>query len=172
MRTPASLYEEVARVPLIVVLPWRTGGERVSEVVRLLELAPTLLDLAGVPPPAQFLGRSLLRRGRAPGPPTALGEALHIRSQVVRQWYVRQGPWKLIMTLDSSRLFHLPSDPAEKNDVSADHPIQVGHLVTLVMRSSPALQPDARPPVPLKRGLSRRQRDELEESLRALGYVE
>jgi len=53
-----TLYEEVIRVPLIVWVPWRTEGIVVREVVRLIDLAPTLLELADVRPPKTFEGRS------------------------------------------------------------------------------------------------------------------
>lgn len=59
-----------ARVPLIIADP-RQQGERVSsQVVRTVDVAPTLLDLAGLPRPAQMEGVSLasFMRGEAPVP--------------------------------------------------------------------------------------------------------
>jgi arylsulfatase A-like enzyme len=53
-----TLYEEVIRVPLIVVSP-RTRAPAVrQEVVGLVDVAPTLLELVGAAPPATFEGRS------------------------------------------------------------------------------------------------------------------
>jgi arylsulfatase A-like enzyme len=55
-----TLYEELLRVPLLVILP---GGARpavVTDVVSLVDVAPTVLDTVGLPIPASFEGRSHL----------------------------------------------------------------------------------------------------------------
>src|SRR5206468_277619 len=56
-----TLYNELIRVPLIVVLPGQTTGRRIGDVVSLVDVAPTILDLTGTPRPADFEGRSLRR---------------------------------------------------------------------------------------------------------------
>jgi N-acetylglucosamine-6-sulfatase len=54
-------YEESIRVPM---LAWAPGliapGTTVSELVRNIDVAPTILDLAGVAPPSDMDGRSVL----------------------------------------------------------------------------------------------------------------
>ena len=77
-----ALYNEVLKVPLIVALPGagapapRVVGERAM----LIDMAPTVLDLAGVARPAAFRGRSLaalVRGGESTGPvPPAYAEML------------------------------------------------------------------------------------------------
>ena len=54
-----------AKVPLIVADPRISTGRKVEAIVRSIDVAPTLLDLAGVPLPATFDGASLapLMRG-------------------------------------------------------------------------------------------------------------
>jgi len=42
-----SFFESSARVPLIISMPGTPGGRRVAEPVSLLDLAPTLTELAG-----------------------------------------------------------------------------------------------------------------------------
>ncbi|GEM_PF-45108 len=55
-----SLFEECARVPFIVFAPGARGNGRSSlSLVEMLDVYPTLCDLAGVPPPAALQGRSL-----------------------------------------------------------------------------------------------------------------
>jgi arylsulfatase A-like enzyme len=54
-----SLYEEQIHVPLLVLLPGQSTGRIVDEPVSLIDVAPTLLDLAGIAVPASFEGRSL-----------------------------------------------------------------------------------------------------------------
>ena len=53
-------YEEAVRVPLIVRWPGRfSSGSQVSELVELLDLAPTLCDLAGIGSEPGYQGLSL-----------------------------------------------------------------------------------------------------------------
>ncbi|NQX89741.1 MAG: sulfatase-like hydrolase/transferase [Halioglobus sp.] len=59
-----TLWEPVVKVPLIIKSPAIPTGEQIKEV-SLLDLAPTALDLAGLPPFAQFEGVSL-RTGASP----------------------------------------------------------------------------------------------------------
>ena len=55
-----SLFEECARVPLIVAAPGAKGnGQKSKSLVELLDLFPTLCDLAGVPAPTVLQGKSL-----------------------------------------------------------------------------------------------------------------
>jgi arylsulfatase A-like enzyme len=54
-----SLYQSAIRVPLIVVAPAVPARRVVGRNVSLVDLAPTLLDLAGLPPEPRFEGRSL-----------------------------------------------------------------------------------------------------------------
>ena len=54
-------YEGLVRVPLIMALPGLFRDTRRCEtLVELIDIAPTLLDLAGVPHPPRMQGRSLL----------------------------------------------------------------------------------------------------------------
>jgi arylsulfatase A-like enzyme len=54
------LHEEVMHVPLIVRMPGASGGRRVTERVGLVDVAPTILELAGAPPLPNADGRSLV----------------------------------------------------------------------------------------------------------------
>ncbi len=54
------LYDETIHVPLLLKLPaGRLGGKRVEERVALAEVAPTLLEAAGIPAPAAMQAHSL-----------------------------------------------------------------------------------------------------------------
>lgn len=63
-----SLFEESARVPLIIAAPGGRAGVAVKHTVELVDLMPTLCDLAGVPVPKGADGRSLAALLLAPDP--------------------------------------------------------------------------------------------------------
>jgi arylsulfatase A-like enzyme len=54
-----STHNSSLRVPLIVDGPGFRGGQQIPELVGLIDLAPTLLESAGVPIPSTWKGRSL-----------------------------------------------------------------------------------------------------------------
>ncbi len=59
-------YDSIIRTPLIVQGPGTPAGERITGVTSALDIAPTLLDLAGVPEPEAVQGVSMrpaLRKG-------------------------------------------------------------------------------------------------------------
>ncbi|HET6179140.1 MAG TPA: sulfatase-like hydrolase/transferase [Candidatus Sulfotelmatobacter sp.] len=60
------LYDETIHVPLVVKLPKsQMAGRQIRNRARLLDIAPTLLETAGVPVPSQMQGQSLLRVAQA-----------------------------------------------------------------------------------------------------------
>ncbi len=74
-----ALFDSYAsHVPLIVVWPGRLpGGRRIAEPVAMIDVLPTLLELAGLPPAEVSQGRSLaaaLRGGTLPRAPVLFDE--------------------------------------------------------------------------------------------------
>jgi hypothetical protein len=57
--------QDVAPVPLIVKLPGEKGGRVVDRHVETIDVLPTILELAGLPVPAQVDGRSLFKPAAA-----------------------------------------------------------------------------------------------------------
>jgi arylsulfatase A-like enzyme len=56
-----TLYEEQLRIPLIVKLPGgQRGGTRIDGQASLIDVAPMVADVAGLPRPPTFQGRNLL----------------------------------------------------------------------------------------------------------------
>ena len=55
-----NLYDMGVRVPLVVRVPGGKGGRVVEDFVRLPDLAPTFMEVAGVKPPENLHGRSLM----------------------------------------------------------------------------------------------------------------
>jgi len=119
------LYREVLQVPLIVKLPGsRQAGGAVAEPVQLVDVTPTLLELAGVEPPAALPGASLLSFLAEDGPPPELaGRALYSETfhpQLAFGWSaltsVVQGRHHYIEGVDRE-LFDLVADPGERRNL-------------------------------------------------------
>jgi choline-sulfatase len=125
----SSHYEGSARVPLIASWPGRFGGgRRIGANVSLIDLGPTVLDLAGCAPLEGIDGRSLARFMRGsdvPGwPDEIFCEYLGDHGDQP-SCMIRRGSWKLIYysEFDSCQVFNLADDPGEMNDLAgaAEH---------------------------------------------------
>ena len=103
------------RVPLVLRLP---GGERAATVphpVSLLDVAPTLLDLAGVGERLPLDGRSLLD----PDPERTVLAEYHVEKVRAPCFMARRGARKLIHVHGhGEQLFDLDADPGEWENLS------------------------------------------------------
>jgi len=117
------LYESTLRVPLVIAAPRSMGfhAARIDAAVSLAEIAPTILRIAGVAPPASMKGRDLTRIGRA---------AFDLYSETdyprVAGWSPLQaltdGRWKMIRAGAAAEVYDLRNDPREAHDVSGAPP--------------------------------------------------
>ncbi len=162
-----TLFEELVHIPLIMLLPGE-AARRISEIVSIMDLGPTLIDIAGIPKPEGLVGRSMLEPRDGLSLPTAHGELMKPKTFEIQGWYVRQGDWKLIMNSEGERLFHLPSDPSEDIDKSGEFPITAGYLASLAWNESPALRSASKQQISIDPEKAR----EMERELRAIGYIE
>jgi arylsulfatase A-like enzyme len=166
-----SLHEEQVHIPLIISAPGQSEARREREVVSLIDVAPTLLDLAGAPIPEHFEGRSLLQPSELHEHDVAIGEYLHTTGDTA-QWFARQGAWKLLADRRSVQLFHLPSDPTEAKDLASNLPILRDYLASVVWERSAPFRDEGYEAPALRAELSDEEAQELDEALRALGYIE
>jgi len=111
-------YDEVMRVPLVVRAPGAGHGLVVREQVGLIDVMPTVLDLAGVPTDLPMQGRSLvpLRDGGSLPERPLVGEA----SRTAGLLAMRTNDWKYLRRPDGAEaLYDLVRDPGEHTDVCA-----------------------------------------------------
>jgi arylsulfatase A-like enzyme len=166
----ALVHEESTRVPLILRYPAgrAPAGLRLRGVVDLLDVAPTVADIFGVPEGApgrrDFEGQSLLSvlAGGA-GKVVTLARTMQERPT----YALRSGQWTLLysLRLGGATLYDLAADPGEREDVAARHPLRVEVMRQAVLRWRRDMRPlgAGRP--------SRQPTREEDELLRSLGYV-
>ncbi len=163
-----SLDEEIVRIPLLIYLPWAPAKHRrVKEVVSLVDLAPTIADLIGLSPPPDFAGRSLFRPRTKYRPSYALGER-NIAEQSV-EWFIREGPWKLRIEGDSTKLSYITKDPTASKDVSDQFPNITRYLARRIGALDEGSGDESRPGKD-GLGLDEEQLREVGEAMRLLGY--
>ena len=166
-----TLFHEMLHVPLIVHAPGRFAPRRVAEPASLLDVLPTLRELAGAPAEPRDEGRSLvpLLEG-GPQDPERRSLLAHLlrRDQQDRLLHsVRRGRWKYIEgTRDPALMFDLAKDPRERTNLVEAEPRMAGHLRTNLRESVRASRTFAG-------GQGTTVMDPATaETLRALGYVQ
>jgi choline-sulfatase len=110
-----NYFEHSARIPMIISAPGRLGPGRVSTPTSLLDIAPTLLDLARAEIPDTLDGDSLLSvAGNGPDPDrTVLGEYLG-EGAIAPIFMIRRGDHKFVWCeVDPPQLYDLAADPHE-----------------------------------------------------------
>lgn len=187
------MYDEVLNGPLIIQYPGMGRTGRVAEPVELLDVFPTIAELAGLTVPPETRGESLVpliegrRRERKH---SHLFSARYHFLDEHHQLAARDRQWKLLVRVrdrnvehpknptvrdrrtpiwqldgdgDRPELYHLTTDRLEKTNVAAQHPEQVQELRRALADWQEQIG-----------FVSRRQAPELDqrsrEALRALGY--
>ena len=167
-----QLFEESARVPLIVRFPPAAGvsSRRVGALADLLDLGPTIADLFGVlgqgGSDRAFTGRSLLPVVEgAPGKPAVLTRTIWDRPIYARV----EGPHKLVYDTrtGSQHLYDLEADPAERTDRASAEPILAAFHRQALQETIARL---SRRPVASAPDQAEMTREQCE-NLKALGYL-
>jgi arylsulfatase A-like enzyme len=146
-----DLHREALRVPWLLAAPALEVGARFPSPVSLVDLAPTLLELAGAPIPPGFGGRSLVPalRGAAPSPAPVFAEtSSRFLTPGERHAGAFAGSLRLIAVRDGSgalvseKLFDLREDPNEQAPLG-DHPelAELRRALAAYAESSPAPEP-------------------------------
>jgi arylsulfatase A-like enzyme/Flp pilus assembly protein TadD len=108
------LYDDSIGVPLLVRLPQGgMAGKRVAAKVRLLDVAPTVLEVAGVAVPSQMQGQSLLRIAKSAAPED---QPAYARSDFP-QWAFG---WSGLESWRAGKYLYVRAPQPELYDLSAD----------------------------------------------------
>lgn len=116
---PQKPYDELIHVPLIIKCPGLGKGLIIDQVVSLLDLAPTVLDLIGFQREKEFIGESLLPVIRDKKETVgAISESYVFRAKKEIISYRTSG-WKFIMDKNTKKyeLYNLKTDPKEMNNL-------------------------------------------------------
>lgn len=189
------LYDGAVRVPLLMRYPTRVAaGTRVAAQVEHLDVAPTILTLAGIAPAPAFRGHALLASATSDPPassspsfaliehPLYQSRAAQLRRRKqdrirsvggmpTRQIVVdrpnsalRGEEWKVISNGPDTELYELREDPSEVHDVAAQKPEVTAELRRILDEKL------AQHPLQLREPEAVNER--LRETLRALGYIQ
>jgi len=175
-------YEELIHVPLIVRFPPLAGrGRVVDRPVGLIDVAPTILELVGLPAPETWQGRSFadLFVGRRRGPAWTVSSAT-CSGPAVRAW--RESRYKYIASFEigadgersflpgrrlSDELYDLANDAGERDNLADREPELLEARRSLLYRYFDALAKRER----AKRTPFLYPDAELQRELDALGYL-
>ncbi len=143
-----SLFEESARVPFIVFAPGaKASGQRSASLVELLDIYPTLCDLAGLPAPSVLQGKSL--RPLLSDPKAVLRDAAFTqarRGANAENWgrTVRTARWRCTEWDEGKNgieLYDHDADPREYTNLANDprHAATLKELRALLAQKLPPL---------------------------------
>ena len=129
-----SLYEASVRVPLVMAGPDIPPGQHVANLVSLIDLCPTFMEMTDLPKRKELDGESLL--------PLAKGDKTKSRNSAyacftgvtynTSGYMLRRGRWKYIAYGGGypPQLFDIEKDPEELTDLAGKQPEVVRELDT------------------------------------------
>lgn len=128
--TGPHLYESLVHVPLIIKMPGTPNGNIINIPVGHIDLAPTVLELAGIAVPGWMEGRSLKPfidgRGSNAYPvfSMSLENDSYFKPITKATIAVREGDYKLIYYLKDKKtlLFNTETDPDELLNLTQEQP--------------------------------------------------
>lgn len=171
------INDEVVRVPWLVSWPGKLAPGKLSTAVSVVDLTPTLIDLAQPGSTMQCEGRSLARaltEGTEPDPVPIVLERRPFLSRPIpglrrRETAWVEFPWKLIAHggEQKPRLYRLDADPGETANLAAREPEKLAELSRRLAQWEAAHPPPRGPGDRADRGDAAER-----EALRALGYID
>jgi arylsulfatase A-like enzyme len=146
-----QIYEELVRIPMLVSVPEMRGSaapacrrqdpqaandagraRRVSGLIQLADVLPTIAECLGIEAPLRSQGQSFL--GLLAGGESERRHA-YFEAPTARQEGILRDPWKLIEADGRGpRLYDLSQDPQEQHDLSSQRPEVVAELASELAR--------------------------------------
>jgi arylsulfatase A-like enzyme len=138
-----NVYGELVNVPLVMRWPGALpAGRAVEETVQLLDVAPTILDLAGLAIPERMQGQSLRPLAGSSGVKwrerPAISEwrkrTAQLGTRIVDAFSIIEGEWKLVRNVDRPEdvpefeLYRHDTDPLDQRNVASENPEVVERL--------------------------------------------
>ena len=121
---------------------------QLDDIVSTIDLAPTLYELAGVPPPPRIQGRSLLSEA-----PRGWALARFRHSDATAQTALVETQWKLIFAHGSAveRLYDMVADPSEQSNLADDpaHQNKLDEMLDMMIDARVALEDRTEPRIAL-----------------------
>jgi len=162
----SHLYDELVHVPFLAKIPSYTSPVNIQSQVRMIDLAPTIYELAGVAAPEYLAGKSLL--------PLVAGTETESRLAISEEhsgehYALRTDQWKYIFNAKNgvAELYNLENDPGESLNCLADHPQVSAEFQHTLDTHRQTSQVGAN-----FNGEPQSDDPQMIERLRALGYVE
>ncbi len=108
------LYDETVHVPLLIRMPEaKPTSKQVPGKARLVDVAPTVLEIAGIPVPSQMQGQSLLRIAKAGGGPD---QPVYSRSDFSQRGF----GWSPLESWRAGKYLYIRAPKPELYDMTAD----------------------------------------------------
>jgi arylsulfatase A-like enzyme/Tfp pilus assembly protein PilF len=169
------LYDETIHVPLLFKLPGqRFGGKRADGRVRLVDVAPTILEAAGATVPAAMQGESLLGVTKLVGGGASPGNVNADRPAYAESDYAHRAfGWSALRSWRAGKYLYVDAPERELYDQTTD-PGAAHNLAPKAQAVADTMQSQSDD---FRRKTSRAESaratlsPEQSESLRALGYV-
>jgi arylsulfatase A-like enzyme len=133
-----DLFENSTHVPLVIRFPRQERGERLSGLTQSVDIAPTLLTVAGIAAPKWMDGRALYP-DQTPGTESTL--TLNFKDPIGQRIFdtptkfaLWSKPYKLIQNCETRHalLYNLADDPGEKVDLTKAAPRVPNEMQTLL----------------------------------------
>lgn len=166
-----TMYDHDLKVAMIIKGEGLSNGKKVKGMVRLVDLLPTLLDLVGISiDQYDFDGLSLLsaiENGKVKGKEVYSEDLFEARGKGALQ-SLRTDDFKFIrnLTLKTEEYYDLDEDPQEKNNIVNE--IDEEKIINLRKKLDAFLKTQ----VSKGKTFSQKEKEAIDQRLRALGYME
>lgn len=123
------LYDETIQVPLLIKLPRGTAEQKIDNRVELVDVMPTMLQVAGIPVPAEVQGESLLRLIKTPADDTTMETWRDRPAYAESDYGLLAFGWSAVQSLRTGKYLFVRAPRRELYDQSLDK--QAEHNIAL-----------------------------------------